>query len=560
MLNNVHVKNLALIDSADIFFSEGLNILSGETGAGKTILLGAIHLALGGKFQKDMLRSGCSDALAELTFSIENKAQKEALEALDIALTDALVLTRKIKDGRSIARINGEAASTEKLKAAADILLDLHTQSEHQTLLQKGRQLELVDQFAGEAAKTLKTELSESYRRYMQLMRQLEAFQTDESARQREMSLLTYEIEEIDAAALQPGEDEELERLYQRLQHAREITEGLQAVHQCSGYEDGAGSLIGRACGMFGPLVQYDETLADLAQQLEQIDALLNDFNRECADYMDGFEFDDAVFAETENRLNLCNHIKMKYGKTLEAVFEYRAQQEARLAQLSDYETTLRNMEEEIAAQKQQYDRRCDAMRRLRKKSAEAFRQRVYEELIDLNFLQVRFEIKLGETKPTASGKDQVEFLLSFNPGEALRPLERVASGGELSRFMLAVKTVLADAGPDKSLLFDEIDAGISGITAQKVSQKLAKISGMHQVICITHLPQIAAMADRHFKIEKHAVDDETISGIEELDAKGAVAELARMLSGAEQTEAVMKNAEELKAGADQMKQKLRKK
>ena len=559
MLTNVHVKNLALIDSADIFFSGGLNVLSGETGAGKTILMSAIHLALGDKFHKDMIRSGCSDALAELTFIIENDAQKEALERIGISFEDEVILTRKINDGRSISRINGEAVSSDKLKQAASVLMDLHTQSEHQSLLFKNKQMELLDLFGGEEVQILKDEVGGSYHLYTSLLKELEDFQTDESARQRELSLLEYEINEIDEAALSIGEDEELEALYKKLTNSREITGGLQTAHELTGYEDGAGSLIGRAYSSVNGIAQYDEKLEALSEQLSEIDNLLNDFNREISDYIADFEFEDDTFIKTENRLNLLNHIKMKYGKTIEEVLDYKRKQEHRLGELQDYEAALNQKKLKIEKQKKTYDSLCVQLTELRRKNALIFKRKIFDELLDLNFLQVRFEIALYESAPSANGKDRVEFMLSFNPGEDLRALERIASGGELSRFMLAVKTVLADNSLGKALLFDEIDAGISGITAQKVSQKLAKISGSHQVICITHLPQIASMADRHFKIEKSAMGNETLSNIEQLDRKGEIAELARMLSGAEITEAVLKNAEELKKNANTIKQRLKK-
>lgn len=550
MLTNVHVKNLALIDKADIFFSEGLNILSGETGAGKSILLGAIHLALGGKFSKEMIRSGANDALAELTFVIDNPSQKEELAKLEIDTDSEVVLTRKICDGRSISRINGEAASVEKLRLVADILMDIHTQRETASLLTAKKQLDILDSFIGETAICLKAKVYEAYYAYHDSLKELEEFSIDEAARAREVSLLEYEINEIFNADPAEGEDEELEALYKRLVNSKKITAELSSAYALCGYDEGAGTFLGRACMSLSSLESYDDALKRLSEQLAEIDNLLNDFNRDIADCINDFEFDEEKFSITEERLNILNHIKMKYGKTITDVLKYRAEKEERLSELMDYENNLNNKKAEVDEKKLKYEELCAKLTALRSENSVVLKKKILEELLELNFLKVDFEIEVAEAAYTSNGADKVIFKVSFNPGEELKSMEKIASGGELSRFMLAVKTVLADNDLSKALLFDEIDSGISGITAQKVADKLAKISKKHQVICITHLPQIASMADRHFKIEKKAVNDETLTEIETLDKDGEIAELARMLSGDQISEAVLQNASDLKAAA----------
>lgn len=550
MLTNVHVKNLALIDKADIFFSEGLNILSGETGAGKSILLGAIHLALGGKYSKEMIRSGANDALAELTFVIDNPSQKEELSKLDIDTEAEVVLTRKIIDGRSISRINGEAASVDKLRHVADILMDIHTQRETASILTAKKQLDILDSFIGEPAFSLKAKVYDAYYTYNASLKDLEEFSIDEAARAREVSLLEYEINEIFNADPAEGEDEELEALYKRLVNSKKITAELSAAYSLSGYDEGAGTLLGRACMSLSSLESYDEDLKRLSEQLAEIDNLLNDFNRDIADCINDFEFDEEKFTITEERLNILNHIKMKYGKTITDVLKYRAEKEERLSELMDYENNLNNKKAEVEANRFKYEKLCAELTALRSEYAVVLKKKILEELSELNFLKVDFEIEVEEAAYTLYGADKLVFKVSFNPGEELKSMEKIASGGELSRFMLAVKTVLADNDLSKALLFDEIDSGISGITAQKVADKLAKISKKHQVICITHLPQIASMADRHFKIEKKAVNDETLTEIETLDRDGEIAELARMISGDQITEVVLQNASDLKAAA----------
>lgn len=550
MLTNVHVKNLALIDKADIFFSEGLNILSGETGAGKSILLGAIHLALGGKFSKEMIRSGANDALAELTFVIDNPSQQEELSKLEIDASSEVVLTRKICDGRSISRINGEAASVEKLRLVADILMDIHTQRETASLLNAKRQLDILDAFGGEIVASLKQDVADSYGEYTKALKELESFSIDEGTRARELSLLEYEINEISEAAPVEGEDEELEALYKRLVNSKKITSELSQAYGLCGYDEGAGTFLGRACMCLSSLEAYDEGLKRLSEQLAEIDNLLNDFNRDIADSINDFEFDEEKFSTTEERLNTLNHIKMKYGKTITDVLKYCAEKEERLKELMDYENNLNNKKAEAEEKKLKFDNLCHKLTALRKENAVNFKGKILEELSELNFLKADFDIELSSVTGTANGADKIAFMVSFNPGESLKSMEKIASGGELSRFMLAVKTVLADNDLSKALLFDEIDSGISGITAQKVADKLGKIARKHQVICITHLPQIAAMADRHFKIEKKAVNEETLTEIEQLDRDGEIAELARMLSGEQISEAVLQNAKHLKNAA----------
>lgn len=550
MLTNVHVKNLALIDSADIFFSEGLNILSGETGAGKSILMGAIHLALGGKFSKEMIRSGCNEALAELSFCIDNESQRNALRAMDISFDEEIVLTRKICDGRSFSRINGEAASLEKLRNVAELLMNIHTQRENQTLLNQRKQLDIIDLFAGNEAVVLKARVSAAYDAYMNSEKEVENFSVDESSRAREISLLEFEINEISEINPIVGEDEELEFLYKRLINSKKITEELVNVYSLCGYDEGAGAMLGRACMSLATVDSYDDKLGMLNAQLTEIDNLLNDFNRDISDSINDYEFDEESFHQTEERLNSLNHIKMKYGKTISEVLDYKKEKEIRLAELMDYEENLRLRKEELEIRRKEFISLCDSLSQLRRTKSELFKDKLLTELLELNFLKVDLDIQLLPANATANGADKVLILVSFNPGEEMHPIERIASGGELSRFMLAVKTVLSDNDLSKTLLFDEIDSGISGITAQKVSERLGKIAFNHQVICITHLPQIAAMANRHFKIEKMAINGETLTSIEALDRDGEIAELARMLSGEVITPIVLENATDLKNAA----------
>lgn len=556
MLTNLHVKNLALIEEADVEFGPGLNILTGETGAGKSILMGAVNLALGQKASRDLIREGAESCLVELIFQVEDPAAREALKDQGIETEDGqLIVSRKITGGRSVSRINGESCTAARIRAAASFLLDIHGQHEHQSLLYRDRQLEILDAYGREKLQPLLTETAEKYHRYRQLKKELEESRMDESARARELSLLEYEIREIQEADLRQGEEEELDRSYRKMSNSRKIAEVLGAVHQLTGNEGGAGDLAGRALRELSGVSELDEELAGMESSLADIDSLLGDFNREAAAYLDNFSFSQEEYYQTEKRLELIHHLKTKYGNSTEQILAYRDRQEERLEKLRHLEERRAELESALAAGEKELEEICRRVTELRAGYCRELTEKITGALKDLNFLEVAFEIRLDSLPDyTQKGRDQIEFMISTNPGEAVRPLSRVVSGGELSRIMLAIKTILADRDSTETLIFDEIDTGISGRTAQKVSEKMAEIGRGHQVICITHLAQIAAMADEHFEISKKVEGQETVTRIRKLDRRESIEELARILSGAEITKAVLDSAEEMKDLADQQK------
>lgn len=558
MLIHLHVKNLALIEEAEIDFSEGLNILTGETGAGKSIVIGSVGLALGDKFSRDMLREGADYGLVELIFQVSRESQRRRLLELGvIPEEDQVIISRKISDKRSMNRINGETVSLSQLKEAASVLIDIHGQHEHQSLLQKKKHLEILDEFSKEELGTVKKELAGTYKHWRELMEKQKEAELDEESRLREISLLEFQLDEIEKAGLEPGEDEELEQQYRRMTHGKRILEAAGAAYAMTGYEEpqAAGGSIGHALKELQSVASYDEELSPLLEQLSDIDGLLNDFNRDMAEYLTSLEFSEEDFYQTEERLNLLNQLKAKYGKTLEQVQSWQEKSQERLEWLLDYDAYLLKLKEEVSATEERLSELCDAATGIRKKGAKKLCQEIRDHLIDLNFLDVSFDMQF-EVMPgyTALGKDDVEFLISVNPGEPMRPLMKIASGGELSRIMLAIKTVLADKDDIDAVIFDEIDVGISGRTAQRVSEKMMLIGKTRQVICITHLAQIAAMADSHYRIEKMVENGETQTRIRKLKKAEEIEELARILGGAKITEAVMKNAEEMKDLADTKK------
>ncbi len=560
MLLNLHVRNLALIEDIEVDFGPGLNILTGETGAGKSILLGSVQLILGARAKKEMIRQGKEWASVELLFQADNPQTAEALKALDIVPEDGqVVLGRKITDTRSICKINGETCTVAQMKAAAGCLLDIHGQHEHQSLLHEERQLEILDSYAGRKDQEAAEQVKNAYGDFRKIREELESLDMDETKRAREIAFLEFEIGEIGDAALSAGEDETLEKKFRKLENARKIAEVLQEVHQLSGSDEGAGDLLGNASRELSRITRYDDGLSELLEMLEGASALLDDFNRSLSSYMDGLVFDEEELYETEQRLTLINNLKLKYGGSIPAILEYRENQMKKLETLQKYEENLADTKRRFEKAEKRLKEKCAVLSDIRRNAAEKLEKAVRDGLKDLNFLDNRFEILFSSGKNcTANGWDQVSYEIATNPGEPLMPLKDVASGGELSRIMLVIKTLLASKDEMETLIFDEIDTGISGRTAQKVSDKMAEIGRHRQVIAITHLPQIAAMADRHFEIEKHVGDEGTVTQIHPLEREGIRKELARLLGGGDLNDAAMQNAEEMKREADSRKEKVR--
>ena len=548
MLQNLHVKNLALIVETEVEFGPGLNILSGETGAGKSIIIGSINLALGEKVQKEMLRDNGESALVELIFFVEDADTIEAIRALDIEMEDdTVILSRKITGGRAIGRINGEAVSASKMKAVASLLIDIHGQHEHQSLLSKKKHLEILDTFAKESLGDKKEKLAQCYQEYRKLKDELEHANLDGEERARELSFLEYEVKEIEDAQLTVGEDEELEAVFRKYSNGKKIMDAVGAANAATSEDDeSASERIGRALRELSSVSAYDERVKEMEEQLTEIDNLLSDFNHELASYLSDEEFDEETFYETEKRLDLINHLKSKYGNTIADILKYGEEKAERITVLNDYDAYLAGLQKNVSEKEKQLEQLSRDVSDIRKKESKKLTESIKNALLDLNFLDVQFMMEFAETDYTANGIDDAQFLISTNPGEPVKPLGKVASGGELSRIMLAIKTVMAS---DKigTLIFDEIDSGISGRTAQMVSEKMNALGRSHQIICITHLPQIAAMADSHFLIEKSVENQATVSKIHKLTDEESVEELARMLGGVEITDTVLENAREMK-------------
>lgn len=555
MLLNLHIKNMALIDEMDINFAEHLNILTGETGAGKSIVIGSIMLALGGKASKDFVRKDAEYGLVELLFSVDDAETRQRLIELGVPdVTDGeLVLSRKVIGNRSISKMNGETVTLSKVREAAALLLDLHAQHEHQSLLVPGNHLKLLDRYGHETLDLLKEKVSGYYKEYSRLKDELSANTMNEEEKKRQLDLIEFERNEIREANLKTGEDEELEEQYKRACNSKNIAENLSKAYQLT--EDTAYEAVDRAMREMVTVSEFDKELESMTDVLATVSDLLSDFGRGAREYLESNTFSEEEFRQMEDRLNTVNHLKAKYGKTIEDVIAYCTNLEVKYDNLLNQENYIEELKENLKSAETYLEKACGELSRERKRIAKELSDNITNALIDLNFLDVRFDMifeKLDYFTPI--GFDDPYFIISTNVGEDMKPLWQVASGGELSRIMLAIKSCLADADNIETLIFDEIDVGISGRTAQMVAEKIHGIGKKHQVICITHLPQIAAMANHHYLIEKQVNNGKTITKIEHLDSEKEITELARLIGGVEITDTVLQSAREMKELAGKAK------
>ncbi len=555
MLANLHVKNFAIIDEIDVEFGRHLNILTGETGAGKSILVGSISIALGARVSSDMIGKNGDHAMVEAVFHISDEETLARIRDLDIEPEDGqLVISRRITENRSINKINGESVPVSLIRKVAALCIDIHGQHEHQSLLDPDRHREIVDEYGSARCMETREETARLYRQFKKKEKELQKDSMSSEERARQLGFLEYERDEIETADVKPGEIEETEERYFRMSHAGAVAEALAEVHELSG-ETAAGA-VSRALRRLQEIRNLDPELDNFVEELMQIEGLLDDFNREVSDFMSDFIFDENDLEQTRRRLDLIHSLQSKYGETYEAISDHLREVDEKLLRYADYETFVTRQREELESLEADLRKKCAALTRYRRKSAAALEKKIMDALQDMNFAHVDFAIQITPKEDFGpDGADDVEFMIATNPGEPRRSLGRVASGGELSRIMLAIKSVFADSDAIETLIFDEIDAGISGRTAQKVSEKMSVLGKRHQIICITHLPQIAAMADIHFVIEKDVTESASVTRIRPLDREETEEELARILGGVEITDAVRKNAKEMKELADSQKQ-----
>lgn len=561
MLINLHVKNLALIKEADVDFSKGLIVLTGETGAGKSLLLGSVNIALGNKVSKDIIRTGAQFALVELTFQVDEVCASK-LKQMDIFMEEGNIITvsRKISESRSVSKINGETVNVNVLKKVMGMLVDIHGQHEHQSLLYVSNHLNILDKYAKKEMADILKGLSAEYGNYTELKSRLSSYNIDEAQRMREIEFSMYEVNEIENANLIPGEDEELEEQYKKLSNSENIVETLSSVYGLIGYDSmqSAGELISKATQEISSISNFDEKINGFKETLFDIDSVCRDLSAEISDYTGELEYDPREVSRIGERLDTINHLKLKYGKTIDDILQYQDKKQSYLDELNNYSEKIDQIKGLITESREKLQVLSERASKIRKTAAKELENSITDALKDLNFLSVDFKINITKKdKITDKGFDNVEFMISTNPGEPVRPLAKVASGGELSRIMLAIKSLLAGEDEIETLIFDEIDTGISGKTASMVAEKLAKISANHQVICISHLSQIAAMADSHYLIKKDMEDNSTATNIVKLTREESIKEIVRINGDGTMTDAAIAHAIEMKDMADRTKSNL---
>lgn len=561
MLLNLHVKNLALIEEVDVDFEKGLIVLTGETGAGKSLILGSVNIALGNKASKDMIRKGTDYSLVELTFSVSETCAKQ-LKKYDIYMEEdnIITVTRKISEGRSISKINGETVNIKTLKNVMSLLIDIHGQHDHQSLLYTKNHLDILDKFAKDSILELKEKIKEEYSKYTKLIKKLEEFNIDEGQKARKIEFAEYEVNEIESANLKPEEDVQVEEEFKKLSNSKEIVSALSEIYNALSYETagGLGDIINKAVMDINSIKGMDEKISQFQTELYDIDNLCRELTSQIYDYNSGMDFNPEYVREVEERLDVINHLKLKYGNSIEEIIRYKEEKEEYLEKLNNMTDEMESVKNQISELEGTLNNLCTKLSEQRKKAAKELEVLVKQALVDLNFIAVEFEIQITRKESIGeNGFDNVEFMISTNPGESVKPLVKVASGGELSRIMLAIKSILATEDDIDTLIFDEIDTGISGQTAMKVAEKMAKISRNHQVICISHLSQIAAMADSHYLIKKTADENSTTTSIKKLTRQQSIEELVRINGGSGITEAGLIHATEMKDMADRTKSNL---
>jgi len=553
MIKNLHVKNVALIDEAEVEFGEGLNILTGETGAGKSILIDSISFLLGERTGKDFIRRGTDTAEVEGLILVEDLEMRQIIKDMGIEIEDELLLSRTLSHtGRSACRINGRNVTVGMLKEICSNLVDLHGQHQHQSLLNANKHIILLDRFCNESLENFKIELADLIDAYRNITKELKNMQGAPGQREAQLEIWQFQINEISQAQLKPGEEEELTKRRDRLSSvdrlAKNAGEALQLLY--GGVTDNSVTdHIGRSITLVTELAKIDESKYPLVERLTEMSIMLADVVEDLSDYSRTLDADPHTLERLESRLDVIYRLKKKYGLSVEDVLAHLAKVEEQFAKSNDSEAEIARLTTKRREVMQAIASKCNEMTAVRRKYAEMIEGRIVEALRDLGMKNVQFAISFEKQAAfTNNGNDKVEFMISPNLGEKLKPLAQIASGGEMSRVMLALKTVMADVDKISTLIFDEIDAGVSGRTAQMVAEKLVQIGRGHQILCITHLPQIAAMANSHFLISKSSTDEETITSVQELSQEGAVLELARLIGGAEITEATMQAAGEMKA------------
>ena len=552
MILELYMKNCALVEELRLTIDENLNILTGETGSGKSIIIDALGLCLGEKYDRSFVRKGSEKGIVEAIFSSESQHLKDVLEKYDIELDEdnLLVITRVIyNDGKSVARVNGRTLKLSVLKEIATTLIDVHGQHQNQALFNKETHLQFLDLFGESDLQHLKLDYKNVYKEYTRVKNALNVLteNKDDMQIQREIDLLKFQINEIESANLSKDEYEELLKQRDVFRNSEKIYSNLNLSYQ-NLYEGSVNAvdLIGSASKELSSIAEYDKVLSEYNENVERIMYELQDISREIRNYKESIDFEPYELEQIEIRIDEINNLKRKYGNTIEEIFEYYDKTKNRLDEILNRDEKVEELKREILRIEKVLNDKAEKLTQARQKVAYSLEEVLLIELKSLNMKNVVFKVNFEESNFTLEGKDDIEFMISFNLGEDIKPIYKVASGGEMSRFMLAFKTILADIDQIDTLVFDEIDTGISGIAAQIVGEKLSQIAKKKQIICITHLPQIAANADTHYCIEKNTSNDRTFTNIRRLDRDQKRDEIARLIAGSNITEKTIEHASEI--------------
>ncbi|MGC8668826.1 MAG: DNA repair protein RecN [Chthonomonadales bacterium] len=549
MLLNLAIRNFAIIDQLEIEFGAGLNVLSGETGAGKSIIVGALTLLLGGRTNADIVRTGADHAVVDGVFDVSSSPRVcQAASSLGFEVEEGrLLLSREVTAaGRSAARIMGRPATLAQIRELGDLLIDLHGQHEHQSLLSVPRHLDILDEWAGEDVAALRQQVSRVAMRLKQLEGQQSGVERDARERLRLMDLCRYQVDEITAAGLYAGEEEELRADERRLANAQSLAEASSSAYELLAGEGGALEQLAATARLLGDGAHLDEALQPAWDAVRAAQYQLQEVARDLLRYREGVEFNPARLEQIQDRLEQIRALKRKYGDTVEEVLQFALRARDTLATLEAAEEQSHELEAELKRCREEFRQLCSDLSYRRRQAGKGFADAVLRELADLAMEKTRFEVAIEDGEPGERGADRVEFLIAPNVGEAMRPLARIASGGEISRVMLAIKSAMAAQDTLPTMVFDEIDVGVGGRTASVVASKLKALAEKSQVLCITHLPQIAARASRHYLIEKEPRDGRTSVRVTLLGADDRVREVARMMAGSHITDTALRHAREL--------------
>ena len=547
MLSQLFIKNVAVIESASIDFENGFNVFTGETGAGKSILIDSINAVLGGRTSRDLVRTGTEKAVVSAVFTDVSKETEKLLEELGYDIEDELMISREISaEGKSVCKVNMRPATASVLKQLSSVLIDVHGQHDSAVLQNPELHIGYIDSF-GNTEKEL-SEYQEIYKKLRSVEREIKKIENDDSDKTARIDMLKFQIGEIEAAAIEEGEEDELLALSKRIKSAENIMELIsETISALDGNGENEGALEGLSTAIenCARLTEFFPQYEGLSEKFKEMYYEFEEFANDVKDNADELDFDPALQNRTERRLDQIFRLKRKYGGSVEEMFKYYNKAVSELENIEFSEERLEKLQKEHAKLFAETAELAEVLSEKRHRAAEAFENAVSDELAYLNMPNVRFSVHFDETEFTDSGKDNLEFYIATNAGEPLKPLTKIASGGELSRIMLSIKNVLADKDNVDTLIFDEVDTGISGSAAQKVGQKLKQVSGGRQIICVTHLAQVAAYADNHMLISKSTEDGKTFTSVESLGKEGRVNELARIMGGS-MTESLKKSAEEL--------------